>query len=731
MTARKAGAAYLQNREISWLKFNERVLDEAAYEPYPLFERLKFISIFTGNLDEFYMVRVGALTDYMLFDPDYAESRTGMSAREQLAVICDAVKALYIRRDEMYTSLRKLLSERGAAHYALSELSEAEHRELHRFFRKDILPLLSPQIVDATHPFPHLANKQLHIAVRLAGKNKELYGLIPVPAAAERALPTRGDGFLLVEDLIMHHSDEIFNMYRVLEKNVIAVTRNADLNFEDFEEEIEDYRRYIKTAIKKRLRQSPVRLELQYEAGNAFLAFFAEKLNMACPQILQSASPLDFSFCGALERLFSHLGPLKAAPHAPLESLPEHTDMLALVSRRDVLLSCPFESISPFLTLISQAACSESVVSVKITLYRIDVHSKLAYSLMQAAENGKEVVVIMELRARFDEDNNIQWAERLEQAGCKVVYGLPSYKVHCKVCLITCRKDGAVHYITQFGSGNYNEKTARQYTDLSLMTANRELGEDAAKLFKNLLVGNLRDIYRHLLVAPNTLKTGLLRLIDAEIAKAANALPARIVMKCNSLTDRDLIDKLAEASRAGVKIHLIIRGICCLVPGIPSHTENIRVTSIVGAFLEHSRIYCFGEGRDAALYIASADLMTRNTADRVEVACPIIDEAIRARILDMLDIMLRDNVKAWEQQPDGRYIRRRDEPSEDAAAAPLNSQEYFVINSKMQQYADPEAPEKAPPPAPPKGLLASLRGKHGARALWELARRLCERLSGV
>jgi polyphosphate kinase len=687
--------AYLQNREISWLKFNERVLDEAAYEPSPLFERVRFISIFTANLDEFYMVRVGALTDYMLYDPDYAESRTGMSAREQLAAIYNVVKAMYVRRDEMYDSLRKLLSEHGVTQYSMDDLSDTERKAFHQLFRKDVLPLLSPQIVDATHPFPHLANKQLYIAVRLAGKHRELYGLIPVPDISERILPARGDGFLPIEDLILSYVGEIFNMYKVLEKNVIAVTRNADLNFEDSEEEIEDYRRYIKNVIKKRLRQSPVRLEFRHEAGNEFLNFFTEKLDMAYPQILRSMSPLDPGFYDAIERLFSHLSHLKAVPRAPLESVPEHTDMLSLVSRRDLLLSCPYESIGPFLELIRQASGSPSVVSIKITLYRIDAQSKLAYSLMQAAENGKEVVVIMELRARFDEDNNIQWAERLEQAGCKVIYGLPGYKVHCKVCLITCRRSGDVYYITQFGTGNYNEKTARQYTDLSLMTANREFGEDAAKLFNNLLVGNLHDIYRHLLVAPSTLKTGILRLIDAEIAKASKGLPASIIMKCNSLTDREIIHKLAEASRGGVKVRLIIRGICCLIPGIPNDTENISVVSVIGMFLEHSRIYCFGEGPDAAIYIASADLMTRNTTDRVEVACPVTDKEIHAQIRDMLDIMLRDNVKAWEQMPDGRYIRKRGGAYGEVSADPFNSQEYFETNAKMQRWENISAPDSS------------------------------------
>jgi polyphosphate kinase len=684
--APKDKPAYLQNREISWLKFNERVLDEAAYEFTPLFGRLRFVSIFTSNLDEFYMVRVGALTDYMLFDPDYADSKTGMSAGEQLEAIYNAVRGLYVRRDEMYSSLRWRLSERGVTHCSIDDMPGADVKEVHQSFRKDMLPLLSPQIVDLTHPFPHLANKQLHIAVRLAGKRKELYGLIPVPSALERVIPVRG-GFLLLEDLILRFSDEIFNMYKVLEKNIIAVTRNADLNFEDNEEEIEDYRQHIKKAIKKRMRLSPVRLELQHEAGSEFLEFFTKKLDMAYTQILRSSSPLDFSFCDAVERLFPQYSELKVTPFRPLESIPEHTDMFSLVSRRDILLSYPFESISPFLALIRQASGSDSVVSIKITLYRIDVHSKLAHSLIQAAENGKEVVVIMELRARFDEDNNIQWAERLEQAGCKVVYGLEGYKVHCKVCLITLREGGNVRCVTQIGTGNYNEKTARQYTDLSLMTANQEIGDDAARLFNDLLVGNLRGVYRHLLVAPGTLKTGILRLIDREIAKASGGSPESIIIKCNSVTDREIIDKLAEASCAGVRIKLIVRGICCLVPGIANYTENITLTSIIGAFLEHSRVYCFGEGPDAAVYIASADLMTRNTADRVEVACPVTDKSLHSGIRDMLDVMLRDNVKAWELLSDGRYIRKSG-VSRWESPTPVNSQEYFAAGAKMQRCDD-------------------------------------------
>jgi polyphosphate kinase len=702
MSSKSKKSAYLLNRELSWLKFNERVLDEAAYEPRPLFGRLRFISIFTSNLDEFYMVRVGSLTDYMLYHEDYVDSKTGMSAKRQLQEISEQVMSLYTRRDEMYDSLKMLLGLNGVRHYAIDDLTETEIKELQKNFKKNILPLLSPQIVDMTHPFPHLLNKQLHIAVHLEGKHKTNFGLIPLPKVVERVQAVRSDGFVLLEDVILRFCDEIFNMYNILEKNVIAVTRNADVSFDDDDKDIEDYRQHVKKIIKKRSILSPVRLEIQYPANEDFLDFFTAKLNMAFPQVLLSTSPLDYSFCDGVERMFSHRAELMAPSHTPLESIPDKTDMLELISRRDVLLSFPYESISPFISLIQEAIQDKSVASIKITLYRIDFHSKLALLLMQAVDNGKEVVVLMELRARFDENNNIQWAEALEQAGCKVVYGISDYKVHSKVCLITRIQNGAVHYITQIGTGNYNEKTSKLYTDLSIMTANQEIGNDAAKLFHNLLVGNLSDTYSKLLVAPSTLKSGILRHLDEEIEKANTNLPAHAILKCNSITDRDIIEKLVEASIAGVKIQLIVRGICCLIPMVTGFTENITVRSIVGRFLEHPRIYCFGTGEDASIYIGSADLMTRNTEDRVEVACPILDKTLHAQIRDMLAVMLKDNVKAWELLSDGRYVLNHPDGGE-----VVNCQEYFTMTAKMQDISAiaPPAPAKVTLPAKqPQGL---------------------------
>jgi polyphosphate kinase len=672
--------AYLQNREISWLKFNERVLDEAAYEPRPLLARLRFIAIFTSNLDEFYMVRVGSLTDYMLYEKDYYDNKTGMSAKKQLEEIYNIVKMLYHRRDEMYRSLSSLLSAQNVRHYNINDLSHTEIKDLHHNFKKNILPLLSPQIVDITHPFPHLSNKQIHIAVHLEGKNRKNFGLIPAPAIVDRIIPVRDNGFLLAEDLILRFSDDIFSMYQVLEKNVIAVTRNADLTYEDDDKDIEDYRQYMKKAIKKRSRLSPVRLELQYQAKDSFLQFFQDKLSMEFPQVLYSESPLDFSFCDNIEKMFSYRADLMSPPHNPVETIPDKTDMISLVSKKDIMLSYPYESFAPFLSLIEQASTDDSVVSIKITLYRIALHSKLAHLLIQAVDKGKEVVVLMELRARFDESNNIQWAEHLEQAGCKVLYGIPDYKVHCKVCLITSIKNRSVSYITQIGTGNYNEKTSKQYTDISLITSNQEIGADAAKLFNNLLVGNLRDTYNLLLAAPSTLKSEILNLMDKEIDKSLNGKDGSIILKCNSITDKDIIAKLVEASDSGVKIKLIVRGICCIIPHTANFTENISVRSIIGTFLEHSRIYCFGSGEEAKIYISSADLMTRNTENRVEIACPVLDKTIHAEIREMFEIMLKDNVKAWEQYSDGRYVLTN--PNSDE---PINSQKYFTKNVKMQE----------------------------------------------
>ena len=680
---------YMQNRELSWLKFNERVLNEASRTEMPLLERLKFVSIFTSNLDEFFRVRVGALNNYALYDDDYRDSKTGMTAEDQLDEILRATTPLYVLRDQAFSSVMDGLARYGIQRLQMHELPPIELKRLKRHFTYNILPLLSPQIISPRHPFPHLANTQLHISVTLKTKKRLLYGLIAVPAEVERIVPIKGDGFhfVLSEDLICHFAELVFHNYNVSGKNIISVTRNADIDTEEFIDEDSDYRLHMKNILKRRRRLAPVRLEMVYPSNSdEGLLFFCTKLSLTIPQVFYSHAPLNLSFAFSLGSYLDKalVSKLSWSPHVPAEVLSavqKSNIMKTVSSDKDLMFSYPFDSISPFLSLIRQAASDSSVVSIKITLYRIDAHSKLAESLIEAAENGKEVIVLMELRARFDEQNNIDWAQRLEDAGCRVIYGLVGYKVHSKVCLITRREFGNIKYITQIGTGNFNEKTAKLYTDLALITGNPEIGQDAFDFFGNLLLDNLDGEYKHLWVAPSSFKNNVLQCIEEEKDKAQNGGDGRIIIKCNSLTDTEIIEALAAASCVGVKISLIVRGICCIVPQVPGATDNVRVTSIVGKFLEHSRIFCFGEGGEAKIYISSADLMTRNTENRVEVACPILNTHLKARILYMLDVMLRDNTQAWEQFQDGSYVLRQPMGSDVA----VNSQEIFTQEARISE----------------------------------------------
>ncbi|MCL2768281.1 MAG: polyphosphate kinase 1, partial [Synergistaceae bacterium] len=535
-------AAYMQNRELSWLKFNERVLHEANRIEAPLLERLKFISVFTSNLDEFFMIRVGSLTDYALFDKKYSDNKTGMTAREQLSEVFRATAPLYALEERAFSSIMEGLARHGICLLKMKDLNTAELKTLKKHFTQDIMPLLSPQIIDSRHPFPHLMNKQIHIAVTLENKKGVLFGLIAMPAEMERMVfLSDGYRFVLLEELIWYFSEIVFGIYKVLDKNIIAVTRNADINMEERLDEDIDYRLHMKNLLKKRQRLSPVRLELAHPANRELLEFLCEKLSLNLSQVFYSAIPLDLSFCLSLEQIIDKetLKRLVWPVHVPAETLPldKKGNMLKLAQGKDLLFSYPFESISSFLSLIRQAAEDASVLSIKITLYRIDVQSKLAESLILAAENGKEVIALLELRARFDEKNNIEWANRLEEAGCRIIYGLVGHKVHSKVCLITRKEFGKIQYITQIGTGNYNEKTAKQYTDLSLITANQDIGRDAADFFGNLLLGNLEGEYGHLWVAPGSFKNNVLQCIEDERQKSLNGESGVIIIKCNSLTD--------------------------------------------------------------------------------------------------------------------------------------------------------------------------------------------------
>lgn len=700
------------NRELSWLKFNERVLEEANCDQTPLYERLKFLSIFTSNLDEFYMVRVGSLYDLSLVEADAIDNKSGMTPSQQLDAIFHESIRLYQKKDETYHRITVALRNHNICQIKYKDLTDSQKKHVDKYFKASILPLLSPQIIDNSHPFPHLINKLNYIAVSLENHNqskenrKITLGIIPVPNALGRFvfLPECETHFMLMEDLILEFADEIFKMYSILEKTIICVTRNADIDTDEGLVDVDvDFRQHMKKILKKRARLAPVRLEIQNKISKQLNNYLCGKLNIKSEQVFVSNSPLNMSFVYALEDRIppTFKAYLSNEPFAPQDSpsISLNRSIIRQISKQDLLLSYPFESMQPFLKLIKEASADHSVLSIKITLYRIARESKLAEYLINAAENGKEVTVLMELRARFDEQNNIEWAQRLEEAGCNVIYGFDGYKVHSKICLITRRDHGKISYITQIGTGNYNEKTSKLYTDLSLITANPAICKDAVEFFNNMGLGNLEGKYEHLWIAPVGLKPGVMQAIDEEIAKAKAGNPARIIMKMNSLTDRDVIDKLAEASQAGVEIKLIIRGICCLIPGIQGLTDHISVISIVGRFLEHSRIYCFGYDAQMKLYISSADMMTRNTERRVEIACPIYDKKIKERIFSMLEIMLRDNTKARQLNCDNHYtFVTNDLPK-------ICSQEYFMKQA-IQNASHPRSFQEER-----TGLLSSLRQK--------------------
>lgn len=654
---------YTQNRELSWLAFNERVLAEAADESVPLLERLKFASIFTSNLDEFFMIRVGSLFDLMGVEPGRRDSRSGMTPEEQLHAIYDAVRPLYREREAVCLGLERLLRRYDICRLEWKELSGSEKKYCQRYFHSEVEPIISPQIVDTHHPFPHLKNNVLHIGAWVKYRSRDVFGVIPMPEALPGVLflpCDEGLRYIHMEELLLHHAGDIFANYDVRAKCVFRVTRNADINPEDeaFDmDENDDFRKKMRKALRQRTRLAPVRLELSERISGDFLEYLKKRLPVTDEQVFFTSAPLrlDYAFSLAGKLTDPELRRALTYPEfKPCRNAQIRTgeSMIRQVSRSDKLLSFPFESMSPFLTLLKEASEDPDVISIKITIYRLARKAKLVEYLCAAAENGKDVTVFIELRARFDEQNNIDWSERLEDAGCNVFYGFESYKIHSKICLITRRERGEIRYITQVGTGNYNEKTAEQYTDVSLLTSNRDIGQDAVEFFKNMSIGELDGEYRHLLVSPYSLKREVLRLMDGEIAKGS---AGRMRFKINSLTDMDIIERLRKASRAGVRIDMVVRGICCILPGIPGETENIHIVSIVGRFLEHSRIYCFGEGDDERMYISSADFMTRNTQRRVETACPIYDSAVRAKLNGIMDLCLMDNVKARELHADGSY----------------------------------------------------------------------------
>ena len=666
------------NRELSWLKFNERVLEEAEDENTPLCERLSFVSIYQSNLDEFFMVRVGSLVDQDDVSPKMRENKTHMTAKEQIDAVIARVHELNGRRDAVYARLMEKLEEQGVRLVDFRKIGRQESERLERYFDSEIAPLISPSIVGRRQPFPFLRNKDIYAVVVLEGKKgKYKLGIIPCSAGVFPRLievSASEKTYMLAEELILHFIPKVFEGYAVKAKSLIRVTRNADIDADALYDDDLDYREFMVQLIKRRKRLAPVRLELSRELDGIIIDTLCRYMDVPREYVFQSATPLDLSFLFGIQDFLRQRSELFYQKRIPQKSpsFVSGRPILAQIREKDKLLSYPYESMRPFLEMLTEAANDDSVVSIKMTLYRVAKQSKVVEALCEAAENGKDVLVLVELKARFDEENNIEWSRRLEEAGCNVIYGLDGYKVHSKLCLITRREELGVAYYTQIGTGNYNEKTARLYTDLCLMTADHDIGEEANAVFNALSKGETVHETRRLLVAPHCLQNKVLAMMDDEIRRARAGEEAYIGVKINSLTDKAIIDKLIEASCAGVKVDLVVRGICCLIAGVPEATENIRVVSIVGRFLEHSRIYIFGRGERAKVYIASADFMTRNTLRRVEVASPVMDADIRARILAMFDTMLRGNMQAREMDAQGQYHRLTPGESE-----PLSSQEYF------------------------------------------------------
>lgn len=671
------------NRELSWLKFNERVLEEAENKKVPLCERLTFASIYQSNLDEFFRVRVGSLVDQMLLGGKIRDNKTKMTAKEQIEAVLHQVMKLNRRKDAVYDAIMGQLEDYGVRLVDFRKISKKESEYLEKYFLNEIAPVISPTIVGKRQPFPFLKNNEIYAVVVLQTKSgKEKLGIIPCSNTGFKRLvelPTAGT-YMLAEELILHYIPEVFERYNIKAKSLIRVTRNADIDADALYDEDLDYRDFMAELIKRRKKLAPVRLELTREMDGEIVDVLCDYLELDSDYVFQVQAPLDLSFVFEIQDTLRKTPELFYEKRVPQKSsqFRDGEPVFPQIREKDKLLSYPYEIMKPFLNFLREAANDKEVISIKMTLYRVAKHSKIVEYLIDAAENGKEVLVLVELKARFDEENNIEWSRRLEDAGCRVIYGLDGYKVHSKLCLVTKKSEGQVEYYTQIGTGNYNEKTARLYTDLSFMTANVEIGLEAAKVFQALSMEETVDNVQHLLVAPRCLQNKVLSMIDEEIACAKEGKEAYIGLKMNSLTDKKIIDKLIEASQAGVKIDMVIRGICCLIPGVKGKTENIQVRSIVGRFLEHSRIYIFGTQEREKVYIASADFMTRNTLRRVEVAAPVYDKDLKMQLEEMFITMLSDNQKARQEDSRGNY------EIAEAQETPLNSQEFFYEQAYMR-----------------------------------------------
>lgn len=705
---------YMQNRELSWLDFNKRVLDQGEDHNVPLLERLTRVSIFSSNLQEFFMVRVGSLTDLSLVNKELRDNKTQMTPDEQLRAIYDRCHELYPEQERIYNQIQEKLAERDIRQLKEDELNKEQAAYLSEYLKAQVVPYLSPQIINSRHPFPHLENGALYVLLRLdeenaptktkgsdkgSDKKKEknlgaedaTFGLVPLPRQAKRVIPLPGEGtqFILLENALKTIVSDVFSMYTTKRASVICVTRNADIDPNDGTEDMDyDYREHMKRILKKRARLAPVRLETDTPLSPVTKKFLLKRLGLKMHQVYVTSVPLDMGYAWGLDgmvkpELASKLTPEPFTPTWPA-CLDKKRSIIEQVCEKDALLMYPYESMDPFVTMLREASVDPSVISIKITLYRLASQSHLAEALLAAAENGKEVTALFELRARFDESNNIEWSQRFEQAGANVIYGFHDFKVHSKICAITRHTDKGIQHITQLGTGNYNEKTSKLYTDFSFITTDESIGKDAAEFFRNMQLENASDRYQTLSVAPLQIKPMILAKIDEQIELARAGKPNGLMFKTNSVTDKDIIDKIAEASQAGVKATLFVRGISCLVPGVEGYTDNVKVVSIVGRLLEHSRIYGFGPRDNREIYLSSADLMTRNMEKRVEIAWPIKNEELKEKVNEYLDISLSDTAKLRMLKNDLEYTPLEFFAAEGPDGIPesFDSQEYLIKKAR-------------------------------------------------
>ncbi len=688
--------SYMQNREFSWLRFNERVLEEALDESVPLLERLKFVSVFSSNLDKFFMLRVGGLFDALSLKEESYDAKTNLTVREQLDLIYRTTNSLYAKREEVLELVESKLREQGICCLRPWELDETDKTHIESYFNLHMEPVLSPQIIDSYQPFPHFANKLVNVCAMLRYQEKDVFGTVTIPEnmASVVYLPGETLRYIRTEDVVRMHLDRLFSGCTIKESTCLCLTRNADILTDEQVVDIDvDFRNTMRQLLAQNKKMAPVRLELSHKVSAELEQYLCEKIGVSAEQIFISDTPMNMPYAFSIEsklplELRTALTDEKFTPCVSAALIPNES-IMRQVMQKDILLSHPFESMEPFLQLVREASCDPAVTSIKITIYRLGPKPRLVEYLCAAAENGKAVTVIMELRARFDEQNNIDWSEQLEKAGCKIIYGIEGYKIHAKICLITRESKKGISYITQIGTGNYNEETVLNYTDVSLMTAHHEIGLDAVEFFKNMEQGNLNGSYKHFLVAPVSLKKSLLELIQQEMDKGRQG---KIYFKVNDLTDIDIIQKLSQASCAGVRISLLVRSICCILPGVMGYTDNVHVSNIVGRFLEHSRIFCFGQGSDEKMYISSADLMTRNTERRVEIACPIYSPDVRQKIHHIIYVSQIDNVKGRTMDCFGVYHKK-------AHSVPSTNSQYVLMSAAQANR----------PPKPKKGFIHKLR----------------------